>query len=274
MSMEKKKVRKHSLCEKNAVIAMILTVPLGFLTQIAAQSPGAVSALIVSALSIVLLIIYNKWFSPEFDGVFKARVSVKEILLVSATMIILIVGCIIINAVYSGIVFRPSLTFVCLALMAGISEETIFRAMLIPIGMRYLKGSNRALTAVIISSAIFGPIHMMNIIVGADPLMTILQAFMATCGGVVLAGIYLRTGSILPGMIAHAIYDFINFVTDPTMNDSGVVVSDGGNAGISYYALLIVLSVALLVAGICLIRKAKREAIENIWKTKWNQDVR
>lgn len=268
--MEKKNVRKHSLCEKNAVIAMILTVPLGFLTQIAAQLPGAAGALIVSVLSIVLLIIYNKWFSPEFDGVFKARVPVKEILVVSSTMVILIVGCVIINAVYSGIVFRPSLTFLCLALMAGISEETIFRAMLIPIGMRYLKGRNRALTAVIISSAIFGPIHMMNIIVGADPLMTILQAFMATCGGVVLAGIYLRTGSVIPGMIAHAIYDFINFVTDPTINDSGVVVSDVGNAGISYYVLLIVLSVALLAAGICLVRKAKQEEIGKIWQTKWN----
>ena len=268
--MEKKNVKKHSLCEKNAVIAMILTVPLGFLTQIVAQLPGAAGALIVSALSIVLLIIYNKWFSPEFDGVFKARVPVKEILVVSSTMVILVVGCVIINAVYSGIVFRPSLTFLCLALMAGISEETIFRAMLIPIGMRYLKGRNRALTAVIISSAILGPIHMMNIIVGADPLMTILQAFMATCGGVVLAGIYLRTGSVIPGMIAHAIYDFINFITDPSINESGVVVSDGGNAGISYYALLIVLSVALLAAGIFLIRTAKQEAIGKIWQINWN----
>jgi membrane protease YdiL (CAAX protease family) len=111
---------------------------------------------------------------------------------------------------------------------------------------------------------------MMNIIVGADPLMTILQAFMATCGGVVLAGIYLRTGSVIPGMIAHAVYDFINFVTDPTINDSGVVVSDVGNAGISYYVLLIVLSVALLAAGIFLIRTAKQEAIGKIWQTKWN----
>ncbi|MCR5597062.1 MAG: hypothetical protein K6G19_02710 [Lachnospiraceae bacterium] len=65
-------------------------------------------------------------------------------------------------------------------------------------------------------------------------------------------------------MIAHAIYDFINFVTDPAINDSGVVVSDVGNAGISYYALLIVLSVALLAAGICLIRKAKQEEIEDL----------
>ena len=67
--MENKKVRKHSLCEKNAVIAMILTVPLGLLTQLSGQPQGVVSALIVSALSLVLLIIYNKWFSPEFDGV-------------------------------------------------------------------------------------------------------------------------------------------------------------------------------------------------------------
>lgn len=112
-------VRKHSLCEKNAVIAMILTVPLGLLTQLSGQPQGVVSALIVSALSLVLLIIYNKWFSPEFDGVFKARVPVKEILMVSSAMAILIIGCIIINAIYSGLAFKPSVSFVCLALMAS-----------------------------------------------------------------------------------------------------------------------------------------------------------
>ena len=269
--MENKKGRKHSLCEKNAVLAMILTVPLGLLTQMIGQTHGVVNALIVSALSIVLLLIYNKWFSPEFDGVFKAHVTVKEILMVSSAMAILIIGCIIINAVYTGIVFKPSLSFVCLALMAGISEETIFRAMLIPIGMRYLKAKNRAWTAVIISSVIFGPLHLTNIIAGADPVMTLIQAFMATCGGFVLAGIYLRTGSVIPGMIAHAVYDFINFVTDPTINEEGVVVSDGGNGGISYYVLILVISVALLVAGCYLIRKTKQETIENIWQIKWSK---
>ena len=247
--MENKKVRKHSLCEKNAVIAMILTVPLGLLTQLSGQPQGVVSALIVSALSLVLLIIYNKWFSPEFDGVFKAHVPVKEILMVSSAMAILIV---------------------CLALMAGISEETIFRAMLIPIGMRYLKVKNRAVAAVIISSVIFGPLHLTNIFVGADPVMTLIQAFMATCGGFVLAGIYLRTGSVIPGMIAHAVYDFINFVTDPTINEKGVVVSDSGNVGISYYVIILAVSVTLLVAGCYLIRKTKQDTIENIWKIKWS----
>ena len=268
--MENKKVRKHSLCEKNAVIAMILTVPLGLLTQLSGQPQGVVSALIVSALSLVLLIVYNKWFSPEFDGVFKAHVPVKEILMVSSAMAILIIGCIIINAVYSGLAFKPSVSFVCLALMAGISEETIFRAMLIPIGMRYLKVKNRAVAAVIISSVIFGPLHLTNIFVGADPVMTLIQAFMATCGGFVLAGIYLRTGSVIPGMIAHAVYDFINFVTDPTINEKGVVVSDSGNDGISYYVIILAVSVTLLVAGCYLIRKTKQETIENIWQTKWS----
>ena len=271
--MEKKNIRKHSLCEKHTLLAMILTIPLGFLTQAPSQNTSAVNALIICALSIVILIIFNKWFSPEFDGVFKAHVPIKEILIVSATMVILVIGCIIINMVYSGLVFRPSLTFVCLALMAGVNEETIFRAMLIPIGMKYLKGSNRALTSVIISSIIFGPLHMINILAGANPVMTIIQAFMATCGGLVLAGIYLRTGSIIPSMIAHAIYDFTNFVTDPTINNSGLVVSDGGNAGLSYYALFIVLSVILLIAGIYLIRTAKKETIENIWQSKWSNAV-
>ena len=92
----------------------------------------------------------------------------KEILMVSSAMAILIIGCIIINAIYSGLAFKPSVSFLCLALMAGISEETIFRAMLIPIGMRYLKVKNRAVAAVIISSVIFGPLYLTNNFVLCD----------------------------------------------------------------------------------------------------------
>ena len=71
-------------------------------------------------------------------------------------------------------------------------------------------------------------------------------------------------------MIAHAVYDFINFVTDPTINEKGVVVSDSGNVGISYYVIILAVSVTLLGAGCYLIRKTKQETIENIWQTKWS----
>ncbi len=40
-------------------------------------------------------------------------------------------------------------------LVSGIHEETIFRAMLIPIGMRYLKGKNRALWSLMPGMPVF-----------------------------------------------------------------------------------------------------------------------
>ena len=62
----------------------------------------------------------------EIPLYFHSAVPVKEILMVSSAMAILIIGCIIINAVYAGLVFKPSITFLCLALMAGM---LVFRIM-------------------------------------------------------------------------------------------------------------------------------------------------
>lgn len=270
--MEAKKEKKHSLCEKSPVLAMILTVPLGLLSQLGSIVPGTVGYILVAVLAIVVLVLFDKWFSPGFEGVFKPCVSLKESLIITSPMIIVIIGAVIINVISCGFSFKPSFNYLCLAVMAGCNEETAFRAMLIAIGMKYLKGNNRSRTVVIISSVIFGVIHVTNLTAGADLVMTIAQILMAICAGLVLAAIYLRTGSIILGMIAHSIYDFINFITDSTINESGIVTAAPEGSKTIVAVSIIIISAILAFAGIFMIRKSKTDDIEKIWQKKWTVD--
>ncbi|MCR4762842.1 MAG: CPBP family intramembrane metalloprotease [Lachnospiraceae bacterium] len=260
---------KHGLCEKAPVIAMLLTVVIGALPSAGGLIPNPAGYIAISVLSIVLLILFNMWFKPEFEGVFKAHLPLKEILIITSTMSIMVVGSVISNILCSGFVIKASFTYLCMAIMAGVNEETMYRAMIIPVGMRYLKGQHRAWMVIVISSLVFGPMHLTNIFAGADVGMTLVQTVMATCGGIILGAIYLRTGSVIPGMAAHALYDFVNFATDPTINPEGVVIAGVSTNENLLMIICIVMSVFLGLSGCFLIRKSKLDVIEEIWRKKW-----
>ena len=263
--------RRHRLCEKNAIAAMIITVPVGLLVQFGYLAPENFGDLVVILLSMLLLFLFGKWFSPEFEGVFRAHIPLKETIILTSPMIIVTIGAVIINVLNYGFIFRPSFSSLCIALVAGVYEETNFRAMMIPIGMRYLKESNRPQKTVIISSIIFGVFHLSNILSGGDIITTIIQVVMATCAGTVLAAVYLRSGSIIPAMTIHAIYDLVNFVTDPTINESGLTTSEIANNSAEIIVPTLFLSIFLAAAGAYLIRKSKAGVIEKIWQEKWSK---
>lgn len=87
--------------------------------------------------------------------------------------------------------------FVVLALSAGICEEIAFRGFMIP-GLYKKTGS--LIAAILISSAIFGIMHMHQRATGA---------VRAGLLGVVLAVPLVLSGSVYPSMTAHAIIDVV-----------------------------------------------------------------
>lgn len=63
------------------------------------------------------------------------------------------------------------------------------------------------------SSIIFGLMHVLNLLYGADFLATLLQAAYAGAMGFGFAAVTLRTGPIWPLIVIHALIDFAGFVT-------------------------------------------------------------
>ena len=84
------------------------------------------------------------------------------------------------------------LTFISICILTPISEELLFRGYILD-AVNRLHGK---WPAIIISSIIFGMVHFDPFTMG-----------MATIGGVIYGWIRMRTGSLIPGIVAHAMWN-------------------------------------------------------------------
>jgi uncharacterized protein len=88
--------------------------------------------------------------------------------------------------------------------LIGLSEEWMFRGIL----FQALRTRFRLWPAIIVSSVLFGAIHVLNAFVTGDLLLACLQAVAASMSGVLFVAILIRTGSIWPAIVYHALWDF------------------------------------------------------------------
>jgi hypothetical protein len=88
--------------------------------------------------------------------------------------------------------------------LVALNEELFFRGVLLdvlkPFGWR---------RAVLWSSLAFGASHIANVVAGAYPPFVAMQIAATTAGGVALAAIRIRTGSLWPAMFVHLVIDLI-----------------------------------------------------------------
>ena len=108
--------------------------------------------------------------------------------------------------------------------------------------------------------------HLMNIGAGASVTMGVIQTFATTGKGLFFAAIFLRTGSILIPMLMHSFFDWVCFVTDPTLQ-SGIMMSESVTVGL---VLATAADIAIGIVGLYMIRPAMRERIEEVWNKKWS----
>ncbi|MFX1432785.1 MAG: CPBP family intramembrane glutamic endopeptidase [Promethearchaeota archaeon] len=93
----------------------------------------------------------------------------------------------------------PSWVLLYYMLYAGIWEEIAYRGVILNLQLRkYSK-----MTSVITNGILFGIFHSLNILSGFDPLYVLNQVFFASCLGIALAYVYVKTESLLPCMMIH-----------------------------------------------------------------------
>jgi membrane protease YdiL (CAAX protease family) len=100
------------------------------------------------------------------------------------------------------------LAVVLFTLLVGINEEVYFRGLILKRlgekGIRY---------AAIVSSVLFGVVHLVNVVGGANLIYTGLQIVFAALFGFVCAELVILTKSLIPVILWHFIHDCIGFVT-------------------------------------------------------------
>ena len=102
---------------------------------------------------------------------------------------------------------ESALLFLILAMLVGFVEETYFRGLI----LRTLLARGPWLAA-IVSSVLFGGLHLLHLIEGQNLVATLSQAAWATALGFLFAAVALRTQSIVPLIVIHGLTDFIAFL--------------------------------------------------------------
>ncbi len=269
-----KENRKHPLCEKHPLIGIILTVLVAYLIITTLASLGTVmgvsdtvSYLITIIAALIVLIVFGRWFAPQFKGFLQPAVSVKTVLILCIPELILSLVSASATEITNGYwFFKPTLNAVVMALTAGIFEETLFRAMPAFAGMHYLKSESRSLRLAVVVSILFGLSHLANLSDGSGFYMTILQAVSTMGTGLMFMAIYLRTGTIVPTMFLHGLYDWLCFVSDPSLTDDGLVTNA---TPVSDQIVEVILTVIRVGIALYLLRRSKWKEINDVWDKKW-----
>lgn len=115
-----------------------------------------------------------------------------------------------------------------LTLGVGFTEEIYFRGIICNVWK-----SKSIKSSVVISSVLFGVLHIMNVMGGAGIAETILQICFAFAYGVIMAVIFVDTSSIWPCILLHAFHDFCGFITADGPIERAIIVG-----GIQFIVLL------------------------------------
>ncbi|MBQ3762641.1 MAG: CPBP family intramembrane metalloprotease [Clostridia bacterium] len=125
----------------------------------------------------------------------------------------------------------PGLIYAAVSMtLVGFVEELLFRGFLFKAMLRdgYVKA------AVIVSSVTFGLGHILNLFTGQDLIETLNQVVFAVAVGFVFTLVFYKSGSLLPGILAHSFIDA-----------SSVFASDEGSQ-----LLNMILHIVIIVASL------------------------
>lgn len=106
---------------------------------------------------------------------------------------------------------RPELVplFALDAWMIGVFEEIAFRGVLFPLLLENRKGTTRQIFRTTVAvSAVFGLVHLVNLIEGAGIGPTLLQVGYSFLIGGMCSIVLLKSGNLLLCILLHAVYDF------------------------------------------------------------------
>jgi membrane protease YdiL (CAAX protease family) len=151
--------------------------------------------------------------------------------------------------------FQPQLpapakivVLIIVTLLIGFQEEAIFRGILLSV----LRPQG-VMKAVLISAALFGIIHVNSLFVGRDPIFVLSQIVASFLGAIGLGALRVRTNTVVPLVLLHALNDFLQFSATGGM--------EAGNVSLSIPILKVVISGLMALYGFYLLRGYKEENI-------------
>lgn len=260
------------------VLANLVTLGLTFAGIDITDSEDRTTQLILSAESIgvalLMLLSFQFRFRKEFKGILKW--SSVGLLLALPAILFAVLNVVSIDDTTFKVTFFPNLDSMNpflyslgMALSPGISEEIIFRGIPASNWMRVRSAEKRdVFPCVLVTSVVFGVVHGLNALMGAPITTTLFQVAYATCLGFLFCMVLLRTGSIIPCIIAHALIDFTGFLF-MDMSQGGVITEELV-IDLGFYVTLGV-SIFMLLWSLVFLLPGGQDKIIALWDKKWHR---
>lgn len=283
MSTNEKKVIKHRILDKHPIVGIILLTVLalfmiqGFIGGVLGvgialvlglpQEPILYISMVVSAF--IMLAIHKRWFYPEYEGSFSFDNRFGKWLIVTIIVLLaLIIPDFIIMTVTGTNFVAPSIKSILVALVAGTTEETIFRGIPASYAMRHFNDRKKLPLVIGITSLLFSLIHATNIFAGASVSATLLQLLTSFGIGTTLCALYFRSGNIILPMLLHFLYDVYALMNADSVTEAGVLDASLTVKDLTANLVILVIEIAITLY---LLRGPVLDDLTEIWKKKWNK---
>ncbi|MBQ6365900.1 MAG: CPBP family intramembrane metalloprotease [Oscillospiraceae bacterium] len=285
--MRERKIREHRFLNKHTIPGVLLLmlgahliveillsnlagIPFAIIFRENVSAVTALSEAINIFAAFLVLSLYWRHFYPEFEGNLKGGSQVgKWTLFGVAAALVFTLWDVIQNHGSSRIGFPGSVNILA-GLMAGVCEETIYRGVGTSYLMRQWREEKKILPAMIITSTVFGLIHLVNLSGGSPLVIVIPQVINAGVIGMLLCAVYLRSGNLIPVMVLHTLNDFGKLMFIDVLQEGGGYSADITISPAEFIPLIVSL-VVYLAAALYLVRSSKRKEIIALWDKKWNQ---
>ena len=174
----------------------------------------------------------------------------------------------ILNVGIKNISIKEVIALLLYTILIGIFEELLCRGWILNKFLkRFNKNRKDVLFSIIMSSVVFGGIHIINYFGGQDFYQTIAQIFNAISMGVILGSLYYRTRNIWSCILLHAFWDFCLLMS--TINDLNTCVSESIRfSGVGIFLLISTLCMTLIPQVFNTILLLNKSSIDKDTKSK------
>jgi membrane protease YdiL (CAAX protease family) len=245
----------------NAVAPFIPGYALEVTTLGKTQSSALGVGVAIGALAALGL--FTWWFRKEFRGVLGLNGLKKGLLMLAPFLVFHYAG-----SVASWAQFGTSSVLIAFlrAFAPGFGEEITFRGMGVANYMRTIKSEKQITVIFWLSAVVFGIAHIFNSLTGAPIWISLLQCAYCIGIGLLLAAVYLRTGTLWPLILAHWSVDFMEFIRGDLGSTGGLMM----NMGIGDW---ITIAAGFFAGGLglYLMNKKNYPAIMELWRHKWDK---
>jgi len=256
-------------------MGLLVMLAITFMNSVAGMPPEpsdlalfTLGQMALSAITIFLMVKLNVFSKDDL----KSKKIGRGLILGWVTYVIVIVTVVVNVSSFPANSFAipnaPSLVITILHpfIGTGLFEEVLFRGLVLNLLLVEFGGSKKGIVkAVIISSVLFGVVHIGNAIAGVGLLATITTIIGATLVGVFYAALYMRTKNLWVVIILHAITNLsrqiFNAIVSRDVFMEPMVMQMQTEPSLLDCLISLAGPIVCVIAGIVLLRKVKPDEI-------------